>query len=276
MSRKFSTDFFTLSVLAISIFSCVSNEIEEKKLEPIESPMTPLLKPADKPEPLIIDWAGSTWIVRDATSRKPKTIPGYSGFHLAADGRLLLINHAIGIGDRWHSQDNRLHLKMIDRDTIPAMEGIFYAYKVKGDSPFRIRLVPAGHPESAGMVFERAAAQIDVIENHWNPIHLTGDDRVRWPINEEIYMILLPDGAGGVQLLGYGGVNRFHGDMQLEDDRFAAGPLAGTRMSGVADDFEHLFMQRISETTRFVQVDKDLFLFNETKPSALFRVQLHD
>ena len=232
--------------------------------------------PPDEPEPLIIDWAGSTWIVRDDASKKPKTIPGYRGFHLAPDGRLLLINHDIGIGDRWNSKDNQLYLKMIDKDTIPDMEGSFYSYKVKENSPFLIRLVPTDHPESTGMVFERATAQIDIIENHWNPMHLTGDDRVMWPINEEIYMILLPDGTGGIQVLGYGGVNRFRGNMRLQDDRFETGPLASTRMIGKSSDFENLFMQRIAETTRFVQVDKDLFLFNETTPSALFRAQLFD
>ena len=230
------------------------------------------------PTPYFTDWGGTTWIIREPAGKAPKSFPGYRGFHLSADGRFLLINLETATGDRWSSEDNLLHFEVLDGVADIPIEGSFRAYQADdgGGPPGKLRLVPEEHPESEGLVFEEARAQIGIVENHWIPKKLEGGSHVMWPMNREIHLMLLPDGSDGYGVLGYGGVNRFRGGVSLQENQFVTGPLARTRRSGPADDFENLFLQRISETTRYILVDKDLFFYNETKFTAAFRVQIFE
>ena len=261
---------------AVLLSTCRS--LPEPEPQPEEPPPAPIqtARPAEEPSAFLTDWAGTTWIVRSNTT--PKTFPGYRGFHLGHDGRLLLINMDEALGDRWTAEGNELRLTLISgRPQLP-LEGVFLAFTAESgdsDSP-RMRLVPSSDAASAGIIFERAAPAVDIVENHWIPKRLDGGDTVMWPMNREIHLILLPDGTGGLGILGYGGENRFRGPVIIDKQTFRTGPIAKKLAVGPNSDFEDLFVGRIGESTRSVQVDHDLFLFRQTRPTAAFRVQLFD
>ena len=243
--------------------------------EPAEIEPAP---PMAEPNPFLIDWSGTTWIVRDPEEKKPKTFPGYRGFHLGREGRLLLINLDSAVGDTWSAEGNILRLVLENGVSEIPVEGFFLAYipDDNDSATLRIRLVPESAPDSAGLVFELAETKIDIVENHWIPKSLDGGDSVMWPMNRGIHLMLLPDGAGGLGILGYGGENRFRGGVILGEETFRTGPISKNLEIGPGSDFENLFVRRIGETTRYVQVDDDLFLYNETRPAAAFRVRLFD
>ncbi len=280
--KKFVTILLFSATLILTFFSCRTQKktvVPEEKVLPSTINKAPRDIKTREPIPFVSDWAGTTWIIRTPEDNQTKTFPGYKGFHLGVDGRLLLINIDMALGDRWTSRGNILQLDILDGTADLPIEGSFFARKPENsseDQPDKVQLVPELNPESAGLIFERADGDISIVENHWTPIELAGGHEVRWPVDSEVNLILLPDMDGGYGVLGYGGVNRFRGGVTLKNDRFKADPLAMTRKNGPASDFENLFVQRISETTRFVQIDKDLFLFNETHPVAAFRVQLFE
>ncbi len=280
--KTFVTILLFSAALILAILSCRTQEktaLQEDKVLPPTIHQAPKDRKNREPIPFVFDWAGTTWIIRTPEDNQTRTFPGYKGFHLGADGRLLLINIDMAMGDRWTSRGNILQLEILDGTADLPIEGSFFTRKPEdssGDQPDKVQLVPELNPESAGLIFERADGDISIIENHWTPIVLAGDHEVRWPVDSEVNLMLLPDMDGGYGVLGYGGVNRFKGRVTLKDDRFKVDPLVMTRKYGPASDFENLFVQRISETTRFVQIDKDLFLFNETHPVAAFRVQLFE
>lgn len=246
--------------------------------------------PAEKPNPFLTEWAGTTWIIRDpehgprsgGKEAAPRTFPGYRGFHLARDGRLLLINMDEALGDRWRAHGNELQLSFISGPPHLPLEGPLLAFIPENGDSDSMRLVPSsdsaspGQSPSPGIVFERAGAAVDIVENHWIPKKLTGGDSVMWPMNREIHLIILPDGSGGLGILGYGGENRFRGTVIISNETFQPGPISKTAAFGPNSEFENLFTARIGESTRSIQVDHDLFLFSRTRPAAAFRVQLFD
>ena len=186
------------------------------------------------------------------------------------------------LGDRWRAQGNELQLSFISGPPHLSLEGSLLAFIPENGDSDSMRLVPSsdsaspGQSPSPGIVFERAGAAVDIVENHWIPKKLTGGDSVMWPMNREIHLIILPDGSGGLGILGYGGENRFRGIVTISDETFQPGPISKTAAFGPNSDFENLFTARIGESTRSIQVDHDLFLFSRTRPAAAFRVQLFD
>lgn len=229
-------------------------------------------------EPFETGWEGSTWIIPGGPEYHNLPFPGYRGFHLSRDGRLLLIGLNSAIGDTWSANDNHLNLKLIEGVAELPIEGSFLAFipEETVEDSIQMQLVPENQPDAVGLIFQRASINIDIIENLWIPRFLDGGQNVMWPMNREIHLMLLPNSSGGLGVLGYGGENRFSGDVNLGKEEFSIGPLSATRRIGPGSDFENLFMRRIKETTRYIQVENDLFLYNETRPAASFRVQLFD
>ena len=186
------------------------------------------------------------------------------------------------LGDRWRAQGNELQLSFISGRPHLPLEGPLLAFIPENGDSDSMRLVPSsdsaspGQSPSPGIVFERAGAAVDIVENHWIPKKLTGGDSVMWPMNREIHLIILPDGSGGLGILGYGGENRFRGTVIISDETFQPGPISKAAAFGPNSEFENLFTARIGESTRSIQVDHDLFLFSRTRPAAAFRVQLFD
>lgn len=244
----------------------------------VEEPAPPAVakttEPITEPEPLDIDWPGTAWIIPDSPDRSPKQFPGYRGFFLGRDGRLLLVNQDDASGNLWSVEGNRITLSLLEGTAELPLEGTFVIFP-EPDQFNSIRLVPETDLSAEGIIFERAQVNVDIIENHWIPKRLKGGDKVVWPVNREIHLMLLPD-TSGMGVLGFGGENRFHGSIQLGEESFVIGPLAITRRYGPASDFENLYVQRLSEADRFVQVGDDLYLYSETLPEAMFRVRLFD
>jgi hypothetical protein len=216
-----------------------------------------------------------------------KEFPGYRGFHLGRDGRLLLINMDEASGDTWSAADNSLTLNLLSKSKMPSLPvaGNFKAYYPKesvdgmdSDVP-RIFLQPAASAESPageGLVLELAKARIDIIENHWIPREMDRGRSVRWPGNREIFLMVLPNEKGGMGILGFGGENRFRGDVSLGIEEFVTGTIGITAIVGPSSNFEMVYVDNILSTNRYVQVDDDLFLYEDTRPTAAFRARLFD
>ncbi|OQX29875.1 MAG: hypothetical protein B0D92_01390 [Spirochaeta sp. LUC14_002_19_P3] len=227
-------------------------------------------------EPFAANWAGTTWIIRDTDNTKTKPFPGYRGFHLGRGGNFFLINSDTAVGGTWSAKGSFLRLEILQgRPELP-LSGSFQAFKENEDRPQKIRLVPEHKSLEQGIIFESAAAAIAMEENHWIPKQLSGSEHVLWPASREIHLILLPNGEGGLWAVGYGGENRFRGDVFLDEEQFKTGPLASTKRSGPFLDFETIYLQSISNTTHYIQVDKDVFFYHETKPLTAFRVQMFE
>lgn len=258
-------------IIALPFSGCRTNE---ELPAPAAETVVPEPEPqtVEEPEPLDIDWAGTAWIVPDSPELSSKKFPGYKGFYLGRDGRLLLIDLDSAVGDTWSVAGNRISLSLIEGTAEIPLEGTFLIFPVEQQS---IRLVPEASPAAEGITLQRVKVKVDIVENHWIPRTLKGGDNVMWPMNREIHLMLLPD-ASGMGVLGYGGENRFRGGVQLGDETFSVGPLAMTRRIGPASDFENLYVSLISETNRFVQAGDDLFLYSDTVPVAAFRVRLFD
>ncbi len=266
---------------------------------PVEEPITtaevqPIQDPVVEPESLDIEWAGTTWIFRDEPEGT-REFPGYRGFHLGRDGQLLLINMNETFGDSWSAAENNLTLNLSDESRIPSLPiaGGFKAYIPGTGSGMEgtplvatgisgsvlVHLVPTGEQTEStagGIILELAKINVDVIENHWIPRGMEKGNSVGWPMNKEIHLMLLPDETGGMGILGYGGENRFRASVSLGRDDFITSPIATTRKIGPGSNFENLYIQNISDSNRYVQVDDDLFLFEETEQKVAFRVRLFD
>lgn len=262
---------FIFIVIILPFSGCrTSEELPAPGAETIVPETEPLI--IEEPEPLNIDWAGTAWIVPDSPELSSKEFPGYRGFYLGRDGRLLLINLDSAAGDTWSVAGNRISMSLLEGTSEIPLEGTFLIFPVE---PQSIRLVPDASPAAEGITLQKVKVKVDIVENHWIPRTLKGGDSVMWPMNREIHLMLLPD-ASGMGVLGYGGENRFRGGIQLGDEAFIVGPLAMTRRIGPASDFENLYVSQISRTNRFVQAGDDLFLYSDTVPVAAFRVRLFD
>ena len=180
-------------------------------------------------------------------------------------------------GDVWTARDNVLRFTLNGDSEEPGLplSGEFSAWLPDEEAPppavsgtQRILLIPSDRPEAAGLLFEEARVNVDIVENHWIPRDLEGGETVMWPMNREIHLMLLPDATGGMGLLGYGGENRFRGSVLLDGEQLVPGPISITRKAGPASEFERLYVGKIAESNRYVQVEDDLFLYNDTRPKA--------
>jgi len=272
---------FTILAFVIALFSISGcQSIEETPVESVsESIPEAEPEPVKEPGPLDIDWPGTAWVLPDPADKSPKEFPGYRGFHLGVDGRLLLINLDSAAGDTWQVSGNRITLSLLDGTPGLPLDGTFLIFQAdsgdQSDAVQSIRLVPEATPNAVGITLNRVKIKIDIIENHWIPMSLKDGETVMWPMNMEIHLMLLPD-VGGLGVLGFGGENRFRGNILLKDEDFVIGPLSMTRRAGPALEFENLYVQRITEANRFVQAGDDLFLYADTYPVAAFRVRLFD
>lgn len=271
--------FLTLSTLPVlfsflTITGCrtVEEPAPPQLIQPEPEP-EPLPEQIPEPQALDMDWPGTTWIVPDPQNGSPKDFPGYRGFYLGRDGKLLLINQDDAAGNVWSVEGNRISLSILEGSPELLPEGTFFIFPGKDNQS--IRLVPESDISSEGITLNRGKANVDIVENHWIPRRLKGGETVIWPANREIHLMLLPD-TSGMGILGYGGENRFHGSIQLGEEAFRIGPIAITRRYGPASEFENLYVQRLSEAERFVQVGDDLYLYAGTIPVAAFRVRLFD
>jgi len=276
-----SVVFIIFSLLSFSGCQTPEEPSAPAVVQPPPEP-EPELKKEEEPEPLNISWTGSAWILPESEEQSPKQFPGYRGFFLGRDGKLLLINQDSAAGNLWSVEGNRINLSLLEGSPDIPLEGTFVVFPVDEIKPGSeagevrsIRLVPESDLSAEGITLNRAAVNVDIIENHWIPRRLTGGENIIWPMNREIHLMLLPD-SSGMGVLGYGGENRFHGSIQLDEETFLLGPLAITRKYGPASEFENLYVQRLSEANRFVQVGDDLYLYAETFPVAAFRVRLFD
>ncbi len=274
-------------------YGCRSTKVVEPVPEPApepELPEPPAPKPpAPKPRPLrpfTTDWAGTTWIFRDVPESS-REFPGYRGVHFARDGKLLLINMETAQGKSWEARGNRVTFHLETGVPSLPLKGEFQAFfpkdapkKAPAGSPRRVLFVPASQgsgPKAAnGIILEEAKVNVDVVENHWIPRYLEEGSTVPWPMGREIHLMLLPNASGGLGILGYGGENRFRGDVHLGRDTFVPGTIMITRKTGPAIAFENLYVKKIAEATRYVQVDDDLYLFAETRQVVGFRMRLFD
>jgi len=287
---KHTVKFYTVLIPAVfiifSILTFNSCRTPEEPVETVVLPPTPEMEPEAvkvvEPDPLNIAWAGTAWVLPDSPDKSPKEFPGYRGFFLGRDGQLLLINQDEAAGNRWEAEGNRLTLFLLEGTPELSMEGTFLVFPeppasigTDNDKISGIRLVPESNIGAEGITFNRVKVNVDIIENHWIPKQLKEGEKVVWPMNREIHLMLLPD-TNGMGVLGYGGENRFHGSIQLGEESFLVGPLAITRRTGPASEFESLYVKQISEANRFVQAGDDLYLYADTYPLAAFRVRLFD
>lgn len=280
--RAFFCPFILTGILLLFFFGCATKE-------PVNEPAPVPEKPVPEktgPEPFIVDWAGTTWIFRDAP-KGSREFPGYRGIHLGRDGKLFLINMDKARGKSWSAKGNKLTLELMEGVPSLPLKGTLLAFvpeeeadSADGRASRRVWLVPeaAGVSalEKAGIVLEEARANVDIVENHWIPRTLENGETVHWPMSKEIYFMLLPDGVGGLGLMGHGGENRFRGELQLGNEILLPGPIAMTKKTGPNTPFENLYVRKIAETTRYVQVDDDLFFYADTRPVVGFRVRLFD
>ena len=181
------------------------------------------------------------------------------------------------LGNRWQGNDNTLTLKPIERParTFPwkglsiHTKSTLPAIPSNGCGWFPMPCLP-----SNGMVFEKASIAIDIIENHWIPRNLSNSEGIRWPMGKDIHLLLLPNGMGGINAIGYGGVNRYDGPASISTGQISINPLPITGKTGEDTNFENLFFQRLQEASHFVQVEKDMFFYKTTVPLAAFNAQL--
>ena len=280
--RLFSAAVISAAFIISSLFSLSGCRTVEEPAPPLvesSAPEPETVEPAEifeEPEALDIDWGGSAWILPDSQDKSPKEFPGYRGFFLGRDGCLLLINQDRASGKLWKVDGNRMTLSILEGTPDLPLEGTFLIFpETENDEITGIRLVPELTPEAEGIKLERVKVNVDIVENHWIPKWLKGGEKVNWPMNREIHLMLLPD-LSGMGVLGFGGENRFHGSIKLGKEAFIIGPLAITRRYGPASEFENLYVQRLSDANRFVQAGDDLFLYADTSPVAAFRVRLFD
>jgi len=250
----------------IALIACQSTE----ESEPVSN-NPPLESRAVNP-----DLEGLTWIFE---LEETPEFPGYRGFHLGRDGRLLLINFPDAIGDKWKIQGDLLSLSFLQGGApvlmnTPLTQGFHVIVdSVEEDLPMHIRLIPEYKRDAKGIPLVRGSVEVDLVENYWLLKKLVGSEELHWPIDADIHMILLP-GKNGLGIHGYGGVNHFMGDIEIGDEIFKVGPMATTLMDGPHLDFEHLYASGLMEVNRYVQVDFNLFLYSDTTPIAAFRAQV--
>ena len=253
-----------LSVIAL--IACRSTETPE-----------PASIPPPEPKEVNYNLGGFAWIFE---LKETTEFPGYRGIFLGKDGRLLLINFPNAIGDKWRIQGNWLSLDLLQGTPklmdIPLTHNFLIVVdSVEDGLPRHIRLIPEYNCDTMGIPLTRGIAEVDLVQNYWLLKTLIGTENVKWPIDVDIHMILLP-GENGLGILGHGGVNRFKGSIELGDETFKLGPLASTRMNGPYLDFETLYFSGLMSVNRYVQVDFNLFLYSDTTPVAAFRARMFD
>ena len=232
-------------------------------------------EPVEEPESFITDWGGTTWILRD-TGSGSEEYPGYRGIHLGRDGRLLLVNMDGAAGDTWSADGEFLILTLVEGSGEPELPVIGRYRPLVPEDEMILPGTEGVFMVLGDIILELAAVNVDVVENHWIPRSMERGDMVRWPMSREIHMMLLPDASGGLGILGYGGENRFRGGISFGRDEFRTGALAMTRKTGPAADFERVYLDNIVSSNRYVQVEDDLFLYEDTVPKLAFRVRLFD
>jgi len=270
------------AIVSILMFAFLSG----CQTEPSKSPVIPrtTVEQGRTPKPIDIEWAGTTWI-QSLSASESQDFPGYRGIHLGRDGRLLLINMDEAQGDRWVLSERGGHetidLSLLSGKPALPLTGTFYVF-AESDNPNdphmswdAIRLVPTNEPVSDGIVLHHAEASVDIIENHWIPRKLKDSDDLKWPMNQEIHLMVLPN-EEGLGVLGYGGINRFSGVITLGEEHFITGPLAITTRDGPDMEFEKHYVRLISISDRYVQVADDLFLYQKTMPTMAFEMRLFD
>jgi len=230
------------------------------------------ISPPLKSRAVNLNLEGTAWILKlEETSE----FPGYRGFYLGRDGRLLLINFPDAIGDRWEMQGDLLSLSFLqgvpELMNTPLTHNFYVAVdNTESSLPEHIRLIPEYRGNAMGIPLTRGSAEINLVENYWLLKALAGSEDVRWPIDADVYMILLP-GENDLGILGHGGVNRFWGDIEIGEEIFKVGPLASTLLNGPYLDFENRYTSGLMSVNRYVQVDFNLFLYSDTTAIAAFR-----
>lgn len=250
-------------LILIVLIACQSNE-ESKPI---------LIDPPPESRTVNLDLEGLPWIFE--LEQTPE-FPGYRGFYLGKDGRLLLINFPDAIGDKWEIQGDLLSLSFLQGAAVP-MDAP-HSFHVIVDSvedglPMHIRLIPAYNHSAKEIPLIRGSAEIDLVENYWLLKALVGSEDLQWPIDTDVHMILLP-GKNGLGILGHGGVNLFSGGVEIGDETFKVGLLASTLMAGPHLDFEDRYTSGLMNVNRYVQVDFNLFLYSDTTPIAAFQAQM--
>jgi len=254
-----------LTLSAIALIACQSTETPE--------PLS--ITPPPEPRAVNPDLGGSAWIFElEETSE----FPGYRGFYLGRDGRLLLINFPDATGDRWKIQGNLLSLSFLqgapELMNTPLTHNFYIiANSAENDLLGHIRLISEYSSDTMGIPLTRGSAEVDLVENYWLLKTLAGFEDVHRPMDTDIHMVLLP-GRNGLGIVGHGGVNRFRGDVELKDEVFRVGPLASTLMNGPYLDFENRYTSALMSVNRYVQVDFNLFLYADTRAIAAFRARM--
>jgi len=255
-----------LTLSAITLIACQGTE----KSRPV--PRTPF--PESRADNFNL--GGLVWISK---FEKTAEFPGYQGIYLSKDGRLLLINFPDAIGDRWEIQGNLLSLSFLQGApellNTPLTHRLRIVVEIVEDGlPKHIRLIPEHGGDTMGASLIRGTAEVDLVENYWLLKKLIGTEKISRPSDAEIHMILLP-GENGLGILGYGGVNRFRGDVEFGDELFKVGSLkTGTLMNNPYLDFENRYVSGLAKVNRYVQVDFNLFLYSDTTPVVAFRARM--
>jgi len=254
-----------LPVLVFSVIALIA-------CQSAEAPETVSIASPLESEALNLDLEGTAWILEPEETLE---FPGYRGFYLGRDGRLLLINFPDAIGDRWENQEDSLSLSFLDGFPELMNTPLAQNFHITVDStenglPEHIRLVPENSSNTVEIPLTRGSAEVSLVENYWILKVLAGSEDVHWPSSADVYMILLP-GEDSLGILGHGGVNRFRGDVEIGEESFRVGLLASTLMSGPYLDFENRYTLGLMSVNRYVQVGFNLFLYSDTTATAAFR-----
>ncbi|MCG8452714.1 MAG: META domain-containing protein [Spirochaetales bacterium] len=263
--------FMTLLVL-LFFFACAG--VEEAPIPTPEPEPAPVeMAPEPEPEALDLAWEGSVWIAEEMSVSH---FPGYMGFELGKGGQLRLIGLPNTQGIDWLVDGNRMVLHSQNRSPLLPAQGEFRIFDAGKGAKNQQRIRLETLDKTLSLTFFQSRPRVDLIENHWIPQFLRGGESIPWPLNREIHLMFLPDATGNIGLLGYGGVNRFRGPVDLGEGRFTPGRIASSRKTGPGSEFEELYIRRLKESNHIVRAGDDLFLYQETLPTAGFRVRLFD
>ncbi len=178
------------------------------------------------------------------------------GFYLAPDGSLLQF---VGFGAAvtgWDLQDDRLVL------TLP--EGINGDLKTSGYSLRDRGGVLYLVSQTGDSLFASASYTPESLTGTWTITTLAGSDSLQNSPEKQPYLEILKEGDG-LYLQGYGGVNRFRGNLSADGISWKSGPLMRTMMAGPALGYEDLLMKSLDLADTFISLNGSLYLYNGTE-----------
>lgn len=186
---------------------------------------------------------------------------GIEGFSLEASNRLRMINIFSMQGDTWSLEENTLTLfTHTERYPKPTPN----SYTITTVSEKELVLVQQGNE----IRYSRPPSDNTLVDSHWRAYYVPGDTP-KGPPEQEISFRLHEDST----IDGFAGCNNFRGNYSVTGDKITIGPLLSTQAYCPAMALENNLFKALSETTEFMLVADQLYLYKDDGFLGFFLAQ---